>query len=144
MSLSSLFVVTNALRLTRFGRKNAEATIRAQQPQAEEGEEGEEGEERATPSIENKMETNKTEENNAEQEETVMKTVYVEGMMCMHCVSHVKKAISAVDGVAEVEVLLDEKKANVRLAQTANEGEVMAKLKAAVEDAGYEVTSIEG
>ncbi len=141
MSLSSLFVVTNALRLTKFGRKNAAAAIRVQQPQEEEGEEGEE---RVALSVENKMETNKTEENNAEQEDTVMKTVYVEGMMCMHCVSHVKKAISAVDGVAEVEVLLAEKKVNVRLAQTANEGEVMAKLKAAVEDAGYEVTSIEG
>lgn len=37
------------------------------------------------------------------------KVVTVDGMMCMHCVAHVKDALSKVEGVSDVVVSLDEK-----------------------------------
>ena len=59
----------------------------------------------------------------------------VEGMMCMRCVAHVKEALSAVKGVENADVSLDEKKAVV----TASEGVSLESLKAAVIKAGYEI-----
>ena len=47
------------------------------------------------------------------------KTVKVEGMMCQHCVAHVKKALEGVDGVEEaVEEKLGEKVWRVEGKQT--------------------------
>ena len=63
------------------------------------------------------------------------KTVHIEGMMCMHCVGHVKKALEALDPA--VEVKLDEKCAVL----SANVDD--AAVKQAVTDAGYEVTGID-
>ena len=64
------------------------------------------------------------------------KTVKIEGMMCMHCVKAVEKALSAVEGVTAVNVSLEEKQAVV-------EGNASAEaLKAAVAEAGYEVTEV--
>lgn len=67
-------------------------------------------------------------------ESAMEKTINVEGMMCMHCVGHVKKALEAVEGVSAVEVDLEGKKAVVTLAaDVADEA-----LVAAVTEAGYE------
>ena len=64
-----------------------------------------------------------------------MKTVYVEGMMCKHCVKHVKTAIEALGVSAEVS--LEDKCARV-------EGDVDNEaLTKAIVDAGYEVKGIE-
>lgn len=65
------------------------------------------------------------------------KTLCIEGMMCGHCVAHVEKALKAVPGVTAVEVSLENKQAAVT-------GEVLRDddLKAAVADAGYEVTAL--
>lgn len=64
-----------------------------------------------------------------------MKTMIIEGMMCMHCKAHVEKALNAIDGVTAT-VDLDNKSASI----TGNvENEI---LKKAVEDAGYTVISI--
>lgn len=65
------------------------------------------------------------------------KVLTIEGMSCGHCSMRVKKALSALPGTASVEVDLDGKKATV-------EGGALddAALKAAVEDAGYDVTAI--
>ena len=41
------------------------------------------------------------------------KIVTVDGMMCMHCVAHVKDALSKVEGVSDVVVSLDEKTATL-------------------------------
>ncbi|MGN0577963.1 MAG: heavy metal translocating P-type ATPase [Ruminiclostridium sp.] len=74
-----------------------------------------------------------------QKEEQVMNiTVHIEGMMCGHCQSHVEKALSAVAGVASVEVSLEEKQAVVK-------GEALDKsaLQKAVEEAGYTVTGID-
>ena len=66
------------------------------------------------------------------------KTLTVEGMMCMHCVAHVEKALSGVAGVEKTEVNLKKKRAVVTLnAEVADEA-----LRAAVKEAGYEVTDI--
>ena len=101
MSLSSLFVVTNALRLVRFQRKK---TGRA-----------------------------------PEQGEQVMtKKFKVEGMMCMHCVAHVKAALEGVAGVGKAEVDLKKKTALVTL----NEDVPSETLIAAVTEAGYSAKEI--
>ena len=43
------------------------------------------------------------------EEKKMKKIVTVDGMMCMHCVAHVKDALSKVEGVSDVVVSLDEK-----------------------------------
>jgi copper chaperone CopZ len=58
----------------------------------------------------------------------------INGMMCQHCVAHVKKALEAVEGVISVDVSLENKSAQV----TVQEGVDKATLVAAVVNAGYE------
>ena len=62
------------------------------------------------------------------------KTVYVEGMMCQHCVAHVEKALEGIAGVVSADVDLDGKKATVELSEDVAD----AALVDAVVDAGYE------
>ena len=69
----------------------------------------------------------------------MQKTVYVEGMMCMHCVSHVQKALEAVAGVDAVEVRLDDGLAVVSSAA----GVAEDALRDAVTQAGYTVLRVE-
>ena len=66
------------------------------------------------------------------------KQLSVEGMMCQNCVKHVTKALTGVEGVSDVRVSLEEKKAFVEAAPSVSD----AALKAAVEDAGYTVTGV--
>ena len=67
--------------------------------------------------------------------ENVTHTLTIEGMMCQHCVAHVKKALEAVKGVTAVTVDLDTKTATVEALSTVS----VDTLTAAVKDAGYEV-----
>ena len=67
------------------------------------------------------------------EEDMTEKTLKVEGMMCMHCVAHVKEALEAVPGVRNVEVSLDEGTAKLEAGMLASD----EKLVAAVEAAGY-------
>ena len=48
-------------------------------------------------------------------EQSMKKTLKIEGMMCAHCVAHVKSALQKVDGVKDVEVSLENKTAVVTL-----------------------------
>lgn len=67
------------------------------------------------------------------------KKIVVEGMSCGHCVNHVKVALEELKGVTKVDVSLDTKTAVVE-----SNGELKDKdIKFAIEDAGYEVVSIE-
>ena len=66
------------------------------------------------------------------------KTIRVEGMMCMHCVAHVKKALEEMPGVT-AEVDLDGGRAVVRAEQLPDD----AALTSAVTEAGYKVVGIE-
>ena len=69
----------------------------------------------------------------------MIKTLHIDGMMCMRCVAHVEKALKAVEGVTDVQVSLEENKAVVTLGQPLDS----AVLKKAVEDEDYVVTSID-
>ena len=69
-----------------------------------------------------------------ERNENMTVVIKVKGMMCMHCVAHVKSALEKVDGVTSVDVSLDEGEARVTLSKEVDE-EV---LKAAIREAGYE------
>ena len=111
MSLSSVFVVTNALRLRLFQPKEVPcAIIQADAPVV-------------------------IEEPIILKEETKMETVIkVEGMMCKHCKAHVEKACKGVEGT--VDAVVDLAAGNVTVTGNAS----MEALKAAIVDAGYEVT----
>lgn len=118
MGFSSVFVVTNALRL-RTWRPPAAGGAEArkdERPLAEAaGEEEDEREERAM---------------------AATRTLRVEGMMCQHCVAHVRKALEGVAGVSSVSVDLDAGTAEVEAADdVADEA-----LVTAVTEAGYEAT----
>ena len=67
------------------------------------------------------------------------KKINIEGMTCGHCVGRVNKALSAIDGVSEVDVNLDEKMATVTMErEVSNE-----QFKTEIEDTGYKVVEIE-
>ena len=68
----------------------------------------------------------------------MQKTISIEGMMCMHCVKHVKDALTALDGVSSADVSLDSKTAVVTLSSSVDD----SILKSAVENAGYDVIEI--
>ena len=62
-------------------------------------------------------------------------TIQIEGMSCGHCVQHVKKALESISGVKSADVSLKDKSAVVEHGEEAS----FAALKAAVEEAGFEV-----
>lgn len=66
------------------------------------------------------------------------KKIYIEGMSCGHCVKHVEDALMEVEGVTAAKADLKDKSAVVELSGPVED----SLLKAAVEDAGYDVTSI--
>ncbi len=99
MSFSSVFVVTNALRLRNWqGAKNIKLG-------------------------EKKME----------------KKIYIEGMMCQHCVAHAKAALEALDGIKTVKVELENKCALITASKTIEDEAI----RTAISKAGYTVTKIE-
>jgi Cu+-exporting ATPase len=112
MSLSSVSVLTNALRLRNF---RPAAAVKAA------------GKKIHAPSAK------------VAAKETIMgKTLSIEGMSCGHCTARVTKALQAVKGVKSVNVSLEKKNASVE-----GDSLVDAELRAAVEDAGYQVTKID-
>ncbi|MDR2159853.1 MAG: cation transporter [Treponema sp.] len=65
-----------------------------------------------------------------------MKTILkIEGMSCDHCVKHVQEALEGTAGVTSARVRLSDKSAEVEHGA----GTTLEALKAAVEEAGYEV-----
>ena len=67
------------------------------------------------------------------------KTMKIEGMMCQHCVAHVKKALEDVAGVTKADVDLESGSAKIEMETDVKEDI----LKKAVEDAGYTPVSVE-
>ena len=67
------------------------------------------------------------------------KELTIEGMMCQNCVKHVTKALENIPGASNVNVSLEDKKATVTVPDSVTDDD----LKAAVVDAGYEVTGIQ-
>jgi copper chaperone len=64
-------------------------------------------------------------------------TLLVDGMTCDHCVASIRKAVGGVDGVTDVAVDLPSGQVTVT-ADTAPDPQA---LRAAVEDAGYDLRS---
>lgn len=132
MSLSSVCVVSNALRLKFFKPKKAVGSAASQST--------------STVHSLNVVQLEAPEPlthtpnqtlNQISQEEIKMKII-IEGMMCNHCTNFVKKTLNAIEGVS-AEVSLEDKAAYVTLTQDVSK----ETLTAAIVDAGYEVVSIE-
>lgn len=66
------------------------------------------------------------------------KILIIEGMMCKHCQAHAEKALNAMEGVTAT-VDLEAGTATCEVA----EGVTDEMLKAAIAEAGYEVTAIQ-
>lgn len=129
MSLSSVCVVSNALRLRWVKLHDAKKT------------QSEPHQDVAASTIadinqHNALDDNIKSTNNDKGESTMTTTISIEGMMCAHCQAHVEKALKEVAGVTEVTVSLENKNAVVT-----GDASVEA-LKQAVVDAGYEVTDV--
>lgn len=122
MSLSSFCVVTNALRLNLFDMYSSKRDRRGPKSvsQAE-------------------LSALINEINSVQEEKAMNKTMKIEGMMCPHCQAHVKKALEAVSGVTAAEVSHEKGTAVVAMSEKVDN----AALKAAVEQAGYTVKSID-
>ena len=116
MALSSVFVVLNALRINLFNP--CKAKLRAKTLQI--------------PTI---FANNNICEINQKENENMELTLKIDGMMCQHCVMHVRKALEAVDGVESVDVSLQNNEAKVSLSKEVSRDV----FKKAIEDAGYEL-----
>ncbi len=134
MSLSSVCVVCNALRLRLFKPLKAASSAA---PGALSETDGSLRHTLQTAESRTMIEESKT-ENQKEGENTMKEiTVSIEGMMCAHCQKHVSDALNALEGVT-ADVNLEEKKAIVKAEREISDEE----LKKAVADAGYEVTAV--
>ena len=115
MSLSSVCVVSNALRLR--GWKGSAPAGRGEAPANTQSEP-------AAPAAQHN-----------EEEPTMKKTLSIEGMMCAHCAAHVEKALNALPGVTAAVDLAGS--SAVVTGDVSDEA-----LKKAVADASYTVTDI--
>lgn len=123
MSLSSVSVVLNALRLSLFkpkrlknrGKDNIIENKAAEQPRA--------------------CACNACAVAPEEEREMKTMTVKVKGMMCAHCEKHVSDAVKALDGVVDCKADKDAEQAVV----TMDKDVAKADIAKAIEDAGYEV-----
>lgn len=106
MSLSSTFVVLNALRIRRFKANNQEEL-------------------NVSSKIRNK-------------EYNMKKTIYVNGMQCMHCKKSVEDAVKNIGGVKNATVDLEKKCVYIELDNEIN----LDIIKKAIEEKGYEVISM--
>lgn len=114
MSLSSVCVVLNALRLRFFKPNHSAGTVSRETP-------------RETP--------NTSISEQKEGEPAMKTTLHIEGMMCQHCQKHVHDALAAMDGVTDVTVNLEGKTADV----TATKDITTDEFAKVITDAGYEL-----
>jgi heavy metal translocating P-type ATPase len=121
MSLSSVFVVTNALRLKLFKPKFIKTPA---------------GDIPAPDAHTQNLTIEHFEEKRSET--SMNKVMKIEGMMCSHCTGRVDKALNGIDGVT-AKVSLEDKCAYITLSKEVSD----QTLTQAVTDAGYEVVSIQ-
>lgn len=132
MGFSSVFVVSNALRL--FAWKPSQADEKDAAPV----------DTKVIPAVAEHDVSLAAEVKNAtaaeaaanERSTAMEKKLNVEGMMCDHCVAHVTKALEGVPGVSSSKVSLADKNAVVEAAPEVTDEALVA----AVKDAGYEAT----
>lgn len=98
MSLSSVCVVLNALRINLF------------KPKLE--------------VVEHSQRTKKVLKNQ-KRRKIMKKLINIEGMMCGHCVSHVNKALSSLDNVKNVDVNLEQKQAIIEFEHSINDEQII-------------------
>ena len=115
MSMSSVCVVLNALRLRLF---KVERSISSED---------------APRSVEVRVENLQTEI--TKEEQSMQTTFKVEGMMCKHCQKHVHDALAKMDGVTAVEVSLENNSATVTATKDISTDD-FAKV---IDEAGYEL-----
>ena len=124
MSLSSVCVVSNALRLRSWKAAPTDSHVSLDKSA------------HLTDNDTVHTDHTNTAASAAQQEEpTMQKTLTIEGMMCAHCAAHVEKALNALPGVTAVVDLA------AKTAVVAGDAGDEA-LKKAVADAGYQVTDI--
>ncbi|MBQ9157503.1 MAG: heavy metal translocating P-type ATPase [Eubacterium sp.] len=129
MSLSSFCVVSNALRLNLFKMHEASKDKRLKNAVSKEA------------LLQAQIGGIKTETNNNlyhKEDLNMTKTLKVEGMMCNNCEKHVRKALEAIDGVESA--VADHNAGTAVVTLSADVADEV--LKAAVEEADYEVTGI--
>ncbi len=120
MSLSSVCVVANALRLRNFKETQKAAAKETVKEAAKEAD-------------------NKNASQNISKEEIKMtKTIIIEGMSCGHCTARVQKALEALEGITAVTMSLEQKSAEITLDQEISN----QLLTQTITDAGYEVVEI--
>lgn len=127
MSLSSVSVLTNALRLKRFKpyQSKSDGIIENAEPL------------KGLPvNIVEIQRPNNIKEMNGEKK--MKKIINVTGMTCGHCVKRVEKALGALPGVTSTKVSLEENNAEIESVEVISDEIIIA----AVDDAGYEVTSV--
>jgi len=113
MSMSSVCVVSNALRIRNFTPNSRSKKQKAKNKSQE---------------IINNI------ENNIE-EEYMDKTFVVNGMMCAHCQARVEQALNAIEGVSNVKINLKKKTVSIK----ANDLVTNDIIESAIKTAGYEV-----
>lgn len=114
MALSSVFVVLNALRINLFNPyKNKIKKKNVKVPEL----------------LTNYGKCEIKETNNME------KVIKVDGMMCMHCVSHVKEALESLKGVEKAEVSLDKGEAVITSKKEIKDKDI----EKVISKAGYKV-----
>lgn len=118
MSLSSVCVVANALRLRNFKQTAVKHSADSDRSDI--------------------SDIIEKDTNNKEEEITMTKTMIIDGMSCGHCTGRVQKALEAIEGVSGVVMSLEEKSAVVTLDKDVAD-EV---LRDAVTQADYEVVEI--
>lgn len=112
MSMSSVCVVMNALRLRYFKPEQEAAVTAVHQDKIEE-----------------------TANDRKEEEKTMEKELKIEGMMCAHCQKHVNDALAGMAGVTAVEVNLEAGTAKV----TAEREIAREEFAQVITEAGYEL-----
>ena len=126
MSLSSVSVVSNALRLNLWRPRylTAENGDSAEKPSHTA---------KANTAEANTVKTNITEIKEKEENEMI-KVFVLDGMMCPHCEARVKKTVEAIDGVTEATAIHLDGTLTVKMTRDVSE-----EIRRAVEEAGYPV-----
>ncbi len=130
MSLSSVCVVSNALRLRSFrvGKEESASTQNGVQSHCP-----------ATMPVQQPASDNEEpKENDPKEDRTMEKTMNIEGMSCNHCKMSVEKALSALGGVESAQVDLEKKIAVVKGSQLDDTA-----MTQAVTEIGFEVKGIQ-
>ncbi|WP_053982859.1 heavy metal translocating P-type ATPase [Niameybacter massiliensis] len=123
MSLSSVTVVSNALRLKFFKPKTSNRVV--------------ENNKNVQQQLTSKVNSDMIKIEEKEESKKMTKHMVIEGMSCGHCSGRVEKALNALEGVTAT-VNLETKTATVELTQEVSD----TVLKETVENAGYDVISI--